>query len=964
MADAVAATIAGTKLTQKICNEYRRGAFSRKNRQRQFDGSKSQLEVIQALSNCSNEESQEGSVEFLMFSKLLEAKNSLEDVYFEILWLEEVATAAAAASGRGTTGGIRFANLMRKKFHEWVLSRMKNSSIRSQMKDIDSTFSEISQLHGMRRSTSSSPATSIERRRSDMTSFMMKTSPPTTDYPIMGFEECIEKLGARLTGEGYKNQVIVICGEVGSGKTVLAGEIYQHEQVRHHFTSLAWVTIPDIHQVQLEAMHMLKEILTSLDPSKSDTVECEVEQVLSQVLEQNKCLVVIDNIQSPGTLCQLLKKVFPKDKDSGSKLLLTSQRKNVARDVDKDSMLFKPSGLDQNTSKELILAYLQKHDIDLESDIQIEALVRKVVKECAGLQPTILPGTAIGLAQLLLRNKDNIVDTLRTMLNNCVKKCILKGKVNDLEDSSSHSYVSLSDSIKKSYNHFFHDEDIIKKSSFKHLASFPENFVIRVTDLCQLLMVELGPEWKPMFSKTGISPEFNEEEAYFVLADLEEKSMVSAVEFSSTGGIKAIVLNGIMRDFCLSMAEKDNLVQVIDIRNVDKVIGSSSSVPWKDQYRGKKIRRLVIDVLMEAKQYLILSKDTIYNSLSSFICFKTLPAGSGLEKLLKRFPKLRILKLENQESFVKVPKSVGKNVKFLMLFSLKNSYVNEVPSSIGKLMFLQTLDLRTKCALKLPNVLWKLRRLRHLYLPHEGYSVKGRRKLRLDGLVELRKLVNILIEDCDFNILMSEFVKLEKLVILVRSNPAMPLQTISSSGNIRFKSLKSLAVEILGGEDLDIAPLLSSCMESLEKLRLDGIRTFPAFAAMFPPQLLKITLMNSYLRYDPMMIMGKVPNLKFLRLGKNALSDGVEIVKFSQGDFTRLQFLSFEGQQRLTTWSVEGCLPRFESLEIVNCENLNSISEALRRLPKLKQVLIQEMPPHFRTEVEGQFPYLTILSGI
>ncbi|PON81880.1 LRR domain containing protein [Trema orientale] len=583
----------------------------------------------------------------------------------------------------------------------------------------------------------------------------------------------------------------------------------------------------------------------------------------------------------------------------------------------------------------------------------MEALVGKALDECMGLQSTILPEGVIVLGRILSREKNTI--DLEDRLLNRVKLCILKGKIHDVEDSS---HTGLSEVFNRSYHDFSPSDHVrLKQQCFQLLASFAENSEIRVTEVCQLLMVVLDLEWTVNFGQNGMSSVLNEDEAYALLYDLAQRSLVSIEEISSTGRIKTIRLKGLMRDFCVLVAKQADLkLQVID--SGAEMGSPASGRIAKEVHPMTKQRMLAINAaIMDARQCHNISNDIGYRGLSSFICSKTLPAGSGLKKLLKRLKRLRILKLENQERFVKIAKRIGK-LKFLMFFSLKGSFVEEVPSSISELKFLLILDLRTNCALKLPNLLWKLRRLRHLYLPHEGYIVRGGEKLRLNGLTNLRKLVNISIEDCDLNVLVT-FLQLEKLVC-VRRSPGQV--SFPRTGGKLFNCLRSLTVEIPFGADVDISPILSCCGPSVKRLRLIGIRTLPEVNE-FPPNLHKLTLKKAYLRDDPMMILGKLRCLKFLRLLEKVFN-GTEM-NCSQGDFKLLVSLRLEKQQHLERWNVaEGSLCHLQRLEIVECRNLSANPDALRRAPLLREILIHEMPEQFKREVQRQLPDLTLLAQI
>lgn len=134
---------------------------------------------------------------------------------------------------------------------------------------------------------------------------------------------------------------------------------------------------------------------------------------------------------------------------------------------------------------------------------------------------------------------------------------------------------------------------------------------------------------------------------------------------------------------------------------------------------------------------------------------------------------LRVLKFENLPSstyfkLMKLPEEIG-NLIHLRLLSLRDTYIERLPSSIAKLRCMQTLDLRVKtfCSSNISNMLWKLEQLRYLYLPRD-YLVSDK-KLRLGNLTSLQTLVNILTKHFNVNDLV-KFISLKKLKIYVATN--------------------------------------------------------------------------------------------------------------------------------------------------------------------------------------------------
>lgn len=59
----------------------------------------------------------------------------------------------------------------------------------------------------------------------------------------------------------------------------------------------------------------------------------------------------------------------------------------------------------------------------------------------------------------------------------------------------------------------------------------------------------------------------------------------------------------------------------------------------------------------------------------------------------------------------------------LRYLGLGNTKFTKLPSTIGNLKYLETLDLQTNSEISVPNVLWKMEGWIHLYLPFDYFIV-------------------------------------------------------------------------------------------------------------------------------------------------------------------------------------------------------------------------------------------------
>ena len=120
------------------------------------------------------------------------------------------------------------------------------------------------------------------------------------------------------------------------------------------------------------------------------------------------------------------------------------------------------------------------------------------------------------------------------------------------------------------------------------------------------------------------------------------------------------------------------------------------------------------------------------------------------EKLKPAFQNFKLLEVLDFKGFEitqgQFPTTIG-NLIHLRYLNLSNSRIRVLPSSIANLRCLNTLDLsqdfsyimKIRSREEIPNVLWKMQQLRHLYLPWR-YKIIHAKKLRLHMLTNLEIL--------------------------------------------------------------------------------------------------------------------------------------------------------------------------------------------------------------------------------
>ncbi|KAG9141563.1 hypothetical protein Leryth_022237 [Lithospermum erythrorhizon] len=484
------------------------------------------------------------------------------------------------------------------------------------------------------------------------------------------------------------------------------------------------------------------------------------------------------------------------------------------------------------------------------------------------------------------------------------------------------------------------------KHCFLHMGIFPEDYRIPARKLIQLWAAEGFIPLGSHHPGEGEDTMMDVGEHY--LGELAKRYMVQVQVDDSTRRFKSCRLHDLMRDVCLSKGKEENFLKILlhegkhDMRMLQPSASRNSS-------GARAVRRLSVIVSEDLETYFPPSEETT-KRVRTALFFCTLSSKKNLQSTLflmcTKFRLLRIMDLENSELGKKVPKVIG-NLVVLRFLSFKNCEVEKLSSSVGDLKYLQTLDLRVKffSNLTMPNVIWKLQHLRHLYLPpsHGNTNI-----LFLGVLSNLETLKNFDSRYYDIG----ELVKLPRLrklsaTLVLQQSDLEEVVTKYLNGDSNRLIDTALRVKYNFNTERDLALLgqLVGCRH-LRKLDLiESIRELPHFRH-FSSSLTSLTLRNSSLMEDPMATLEKFPTLSTLALRANAFAG--KKMRCSPHGFPQLRTLHLEGLLKLKKWKIEEeALPRLLYLEIEGCEKLRMVPDGLRNVTSMKELVIANMPESF-----------------
>ncbi|PIA50697.1 hypothetical protein AQUCO_01200130v1 [Aquilegia coerulea] len=680
---------------------------------------------------------------------------------------------------------------------------------------------------------------------------LRRSYPHAEDDATIGLEDQTCSLVAELLKEEDRLCVVSIYGMGGLGKTTLAKKVYNHCDVKTHFDCYAWTSISQHPSIGEVLQEILRKVSALMRTDTREMNEVELVEQLFAILEEKRYLVVLDDIWSKEAW-NILQPAFPNNR--GSKVMLTTRNVEVAMHADRWSQHLQPRYLTDEEAWDLVCRKAFPHFVhdttqSLSSDL--EDCGRNMVKRCGGL-----PLEIIVLGGILASKKS----------------------LNEWETVSQHLGI-------------FNTSQRL----------FPEDFHIPVKKLVYMWMAE-------SMIRQENERETIEKVGSRYLDELIHRCMVQIGEKSLRGRVKICRLHDKMRDLSIAIGREEDFFEVISRKNNSSSSTNDSSSSSSGVVRNSnKLRRCAIyiekDIQYVFPKYLtpclrsaIFVHDEPFYYCASIVCkdFKLL-------KVLE-FEDMRFVNSTLEKEFCRV---LGKlsNLRYL---SLRNTKLQKIPKSIGNLVFLQTLDLRLFYSLAIPNVVWKMRQLRHLY----GWFING---FSIDTLTELRTL-SVIAAACWA---MDQSDQLRSLYLTTRKG---------------FSDLKRL-----------------SGKRHLLKLKLIGRLT--KFPFQWPSNLIKLSICDAYLSEDPMPILEKLQHLLRLELAAYSYS-GKEMVCSGKG-FSQLQHLEVSNLYQLEEWTVEeGAMPCLVTCMIQKCWNLKLVPPGFKFFTILQELKIFNMCEFYNVRVK------------
>jgi Leucine-rich repeat (LRR) protein len=524
----------------------------------------------------------------------------------------------------------------------------------------------------------------------------------------------------------------------------------------------------------------------------------------------NRYFIVIDDIWDTSAW-ETIKFAFM-DSNCGSRIISTTRNVDVSKACcsPNGELIYKMKPLSEGESKNLF--YTRVFGTETGCPPQFEQLSRDILKKCGGV-----PLAIITLASHLASNLKKPEAHWHDLLKSIGRGLTNGGSVEEMKKILSLSYYDLPPHL---------------KICVLYLCVFPEDYCIQKGRLIRRWIAEGFIQGDNLFDLG---------ESYF--NELVNRSIIQPIYGDFGGILEGCRVHDIMLDLLCDLASEENFVTILD-------------VVYKDTTFRRKVRRLSLQKV-ELRNTQLATR--CISQVRSFTIFS--PAINDRIPL-SRFGVLRVLDLEdcNLEESGNLNLCIG-DLLHLRYLGLKNTKLRKIPSEIGKLVCLQTLDLGGRSiwnVKELPASVVCLRNLMFLYLTGTPYLPAGYKKLR-----SLRELSRAhFTEDGD----PKELRYLTELRVLglhlsSRYPPEKLLILLESLGKLH--KLHSLHV----ATDGNLGDWVPSSLQ-LEFLRLDGwYKTMPTrISSLSVPHLSFLRINVHQVRLEDIQVLGTLPVLRALHL--------------------------------------------------------------------------------------------------
>ncbi|WCJ32476.1 Disease resistance RPP13-like protein 4 [Euphorbia peplus] len=649
---------------------------------------------------------------------------------------------------------------------------------------------------------------------------------------IIGLESDLEKLKGWIFGTTSELNRIGITGMGGLGKTTIAQKIFNDMMVSNHFEKMLWVSVSQTSSSE----RIMRSMLEQLEPSSSIWDEAQMLHKISEILKENNCLIVMDDVWKMNVpwwnkFCSCLQNSIGKK----SCIIVTTRNEEVATGMGVEkSQIHQPKPLNKQESWLLFSKFaFSRCRGKCPPDDRFEKVGKQILDKCGGLPLAIKT-----IAALLAPKTNSLVQW--TDINKNFHELTVGEQIETVMASLQLSYDELPTHLKQGLLCF---------------SIYPEDFEIHAEQLIHWWVGEGLIHGKG--SKTA------KEVGFEYLSDLVTRCLVEAVQRRDYDGRVYICrMHDMVRELTIKIAEEESFGS-FDEQSRQKLtgdprwLGFTREMNLKSLRKSSRFRALLVMPsnkvtlgrnipCLTSLRVLDLSLNRMENvsvddllvwicSLKRLACLNLsgVPGLTQLPNVVRNLRNLQILILNGCNNLVKLNPSII-SLRKLVILDLGSCGLQFLPKGIGRLTHLQELSgfrvanqgNRQSCRFDELGVLRNLRVLRMNIGKDSEIS-----RIEMDVLLKLEKLkvLSIDTEDCE-NEKISEMLNglsppsnLQELYLRRYRRESLPSwMNPEMLSSLRYLCLENGdLVQIEAGENVSTWNIEGLCFKVLPNLRLD-----------------------------------------------------------------------------------------------------------------------------------------------
>ncbi|XP_037459081.1 disease resistance protein RPM1-like [Triticum dicoccoides] len=733
---------------------------------------------------------------------------------------------------------------------------------------------------------------------------LAKISRSLDEEDLVGVEKNREKLEQWLAGDDFGYSVIALLGMGGLGKTALAANVYK--KAREKFQCQAWISVSQTYSREDVLKNISKELFKDNVSVLSKTAAMDItclEETMKSFLEQQKYLIILDDVWTPETFDDLSRVLTNNDK--GSRIIMTTREGHVAA-LASPGHILTLAALPEDKAWDLFCKKAFPRNTDHECPVELKPLSEQIVNKCKGLPLVIvLVGSLLCVCEKTVEEWRRINDQLSWELNN-------NSRFDHIRNVLHLSFIYLPTHL---------------KSCFLYCSLFPEDYLLKRKQLVRLWIAEGFIE--------GRGESTLEEVAEGYLKELIDRNMLQLVERNNFGRMKRFRMHDILRELAVDLCQKNCFGTIYE----DKCGGSL-------QMDGRRL------VMHRVKKDIQQSFSSMHHLRTVITLDGCMPSFTLLPLLCNKSRYMTVLELSGLP-IEKLPDAIG-DLFNLRHLCLRDTKVKVLPKSVEKLSNLLTLDLHGSDIHELPSGIGKLKKLRHLFA-EKTIDPDWREIQCCSGMCIPKGLGNL----TNLQTLQALEAQDESVRHLWELTQLRSLRLWNVKGNYCGRIGESLVrMRYLSNLDVNASAenqvlLLNVCLPSLQKLYLRGrlaegaFEESPLFQAIGGQNLHVLNLSLSQLREDPLPSLSRLSNLTRLQFTR---AYNGEQLTFCTGWFPKLKILVLRDMPNLNRLEIhQGAMASLERLVLANLSGMMEVPPGIEFLMPLQRLVFQEITNDFLT---------------